>query len=1844
MNRPQGRHINGPDLLAYLDGELNAAEAARVEAHLATCPDCAAELAELRFVRDGLEATIPPALAGVSLSPTAADRVRERLQRARQREQGPLWETWWWLVDLGRRLSRQWVVAAYAALALLVIGFGLSAHQSSRVAETGDEQETLVLAQGQFAPGSQAAVRILVRDVNDAEPVAGAQVSLRVGRTPGLAQEVFSGQTDQFGTADIRFEVPENVTGDAALIVETRSNKGEDTITQPIHVARQYRLLVSSDKPAYQPGQTIHLRALALGAVDNQPAVGEEIGFVVLSPGGDKLTQRTLPASDYGIAALEFPLDEQAPEGVYTLQAALGDTVSERTVTVRAYALPRFEVTVETDRTFYQPGDPVAGTLEADYFFDKPVVGGQVTLRGYVYGVEREQVIELYGWTDETGRFEFGFDLPKRLLATEDGASAQFGLEAQVVDAAGQSEITALTLPISEQLIHIEAVPESGRLEPGLENIVYLLTSYPDGQPAQTTLTVRYDDEQSELQTDPFGLAQYRLVPPQADVSLSVSARDPFGAQAQAHLPLQRDTDDLPLLLRAERATYRVGQTLRLEALVGPDLDGRAVYLDLVKEGQPLLSTSAPVEAGRARFAVDLDEATYGTLELQAYLVQPDGQIVRDTRLVIVDAPRQIQVAVSADQPVYQPGQTAQLDFRTTLSQSTNSQSTNSPPPPLTLPVQAALGIGVVDQSVYALEEQTPGFAQLYFLLEKELLDPRYQAPGLSLPALFPGQADADLQGAQDTALRQAQDTAVKAAWADAPASRFPPVIRSYADKLAALITRELNAMRSLSRWLSRALVGLPLLLALVTGAGLRSVGVLAGALRRVGKGLALLILASPVIVPGAALTIWLTWKLLGPLALALTLVIWLAAWAGFTLHAWRAGDQRAQVAAGLALAYLLLGGVMTYVAANDGDLTQASRLGVALAYLLTLLSLVTFGQGLIVGGSRWPGWAATALGLLLVPMTVFVATLPGLSSEFARTLGSPTVYSLPSGLLTGCGGSDEEFETVIVEKTVVQEKTVVEKETVVEEGETVVQEKTVVEEKIVVVTATPEPAPQEPTQPPPAATPLPSSSPAAEPTQPTVEFEPTEAVEPGEEGALEPAPLPTAAAPTEPPPAEPPRLRQFFPETLYWAAEVLTDETGRLSLALPLADSITTWRLTALASSQNGELGAASYDLQVFQDFFLDLDLPPSLTQGDVVRLPVTVYNYLPQPQTVQLSLESDDWIQDPATHLPIYQTTLTIDGNDLAVAYFTIQPQSHGLGRLTLTAKGENRSDALSRQVRVEPNGFEQRESLSDRLGHGAAAQIQFPDEAITGTQRLEVRLFAGGTAPFVQGREALLAHPAGGLEQVLATHYANVLILGQASDDQLRLQAEQYVATGYQRLLSFELPGGGFAPFGDTPYQPAQPDLRLTAQALMGLAETALVHPVDPAVLRRTADWIFETQASDGSWASEADRPIPLTAYVTWALVESSAGAGQNYAADTQVQFGLNHLERHLDQVSDPYSLALVANALVAADPQTKAAQGALDHLADQATRIEGAAYWESQAGAPPSLSGATGPSRDLETNALATLALLRSGDERLIELAQAGLTGLIRAQDEGGGWHTPQASALALKAFNQALSRPQPTVDASLELELDGQTTHRIVIGPDETGVVRTLYLDDVGPGAHSLRLTADGATQGLTYQIVAVYHLPWDQLPPPPAPESAPVQVAVSYDRTRLLVDETVTATLQLSQQRPADAGTQQAVVELGLPPGFEVVPSDLSGWIAQTADQPTRLRRYQIVGRRLTLYLESLPDPGQPDQARRTIRLSFRLQARLVTRAQTGPTLAYDPHNPTQRAVHPPTEIIVQSP
>ena len=171
------------------------------------------------------------------------------------------------------------------------------------------------------------------------------------------------------------------------------------------------------------------------------------------------------------------------------------------------------------------------------------------------------------------------------------------------------------------------------------------------------------------------------------------------------------------------------------------------------------MSTRAvDVTDGKAEVAVDLTPDLYGTLELHAYKILRSGSITRDTRLVVVDEANDLAVTLTPGADTYKPGEDAVLDV---LVNGTDGAG-----------VHSAVGLAVVDESVFALAEQDPGFAKLYFMLEAELLQPKYELHGFGIPEMI-----AEPYPVDDPVLREAQEGAGKAALASAvrQASPFQP-------------------------------------------------------------------------------------------------------------------------------------------------------------------------------------------------------------------------------------------------------------------------------------------------------------------------------------------------------------------------------------------------------------------------------------------------------------------------------------------------------------------------------------------------------------------------------------------------------------------------------------------------------------------------------------------------------------------------------------------------------------------------------------------------------------------------------------------------------------------------------------------------------------------------------------------------------------------------------------------------------------------------------------------------------------------------------------------------------------
>jgi uncharacterized protein YfaS (alpha-2-macroglobulin family) len=1588
------------------------------------------------------------------------------------------------------------------------------------------QHETVVLGQSHFTPGSQAALRVVVRDSKDARPLENAEISVALKPNDGgKAISLFSGATDELGTANISFTIPEDTSSNQTLIVETKSELGSDKVERTVTIERDYRVLLTTDKPLYQPGQVIHIRSLALSTFDLTPASKQEMEIIIADGKGNKVFRERFTTSEYGVAAGDFQLATQVNTGAYKITTTMGNTSSEKTVTVERYVLPKFAVELNTDRSFYMPGERVEGSLNSVYFFGKPVAGGHVRLEGYTFDVERTITFELQGTTDDSGNFVFSFDLPAYIAGTDlEGGLGRYYLQASVTDLAEHTEISNTSLPVAASALVIDAIPEGGQFRQGVENILYVLTSYPDGTPAETSLNLNFFETGQEIavQTGPFGLAEVRLTPASPYQGMLISALDASGASASKEFIFEGEWLDETVLLRPDRPAYIVGDTMQLTIL--SSLPSGTAYLDIIREGQTVSTRAVDIEEGRAEVAVDLTPDLYGTLELHAYKILSWGGITRDTRLVVVNNASDLNLTLSPDQGEFRPGDEAGMSIQVTGQ---NGQG-----------AQAAVGLAIVDESVFALAEQDPGFAKLYFLLEQELLQPKYDLHGFSIPDLVTG-----VPLSSQEAVDAVEDAAMASLAEVAPhTSGFSLQANSHDIPLAIFTLSLLAIWQAGNLW--------------------RSLGVGLGLLAL----LALLLIVWPhpwANDPLEKLGLFFEWiGYSGDETLLALMGLAFLSYIGLIVLAWRRKDRALGWALGLLPLLLVTLGFTVYVAERasaspDESVLILGLVAFALLPLGFLLRAASFGEQRRI---------FAALGAGLLGLFLIFGTLPVLALSASGGFGAPAVGAV---------------RNLAVEEVML-------------EGE------------------------------------LLAAAPAAE--------EAPDVDEAGVDAKDDNGTSNTGSG-------EPPRLRQFFPETMLWIPDAVTETDGTLHLDFPVADSITTWRMTALASTQDGRLGSATGSLRVFQDFFIDLDLPLALTVGDEISIPVGVFNYLESGQTVRLELEQAAWFD----LLDEAEKTIEIAPNDITVVYFRVRAEEFGRQPFQVTAWGSQMSDAIRKEVQVYPDGKEIHFTQSDRLTADAPIQqsVSIPADVIPGTQELIVKIYPGVVSQVVEGLDSILRMPYGCFEQTSSTTYPNVLVLDylkttdQAAPE-VQFKAEEFINLGYQRLTTFEVGGsGGFSLFGDPP-----PDRMLTAYGLQEFTDMSRVHNVDPALVQRAADWVFSQQASDGTWENDqglvhentwsslGDDRLPVTAYIVWSLVDAG------FTDDARTQKALSYLRESQGKAEDPYVVALLANALVAADiaeggELSSITRTVLDRLASLAVFQGNSATWTSSVA---TFMGSEGQTGSIETTALAALAFLRANSHP--ELANAALTALIQQKDSFGTWYSTQATVLSLKALIESVRAGAEDVDASVTVTLNGGQTRTVQVTPENFDVVQLLAFDDINIGRdNTIEITVEGEGN-LMYQVSGSYYLPWDKLAryPEAVPSEDLVTIDVAYDRTELAVDDTVKVDVSVTLNEPGGRA-DWALIDLGLPPGFNVETADLAALVSKFDDIPEdyefpTVERYELTGRQILVYIGNL-------SANHPLTFSYNLIAKFPLSAQTPASTAYDYYNPDVSGEAEPQTLVV---
>ncbi len=199
--------------------------------------------------------------------------------------------------------------------------------------------ETALSASQEFYAGSTAAIRCnvyAVRTITENVPLEGAKVSvtLRAADGKGKVHSLYTGKTGSNGIANARLDIPAVSQGQYILAVATQSKFGEEKLERQVQVKAESKILLVTDKPLYQPGQTMHIRALALRPFDLKPVPPTELVFEVEDAKGNKVFKRAYRTSEYGIASVDFILADEVNMGAYQIRALMGQQQAQKTVTV----------------------------------------------------------------------------------------------------------------------------------------------------------------------------------------------------------------------------------------------------------------------------------------------------------------------------------------------------------------------------------------------------------------------------------------------------------------------------------------------------------------------------------------------------------------------------------------------------------------------------------------------------------------------------------------------------------------------------------------------------------------------------------------------------------------------------------------------------------------------------------------------------------------------------------------------------------------------------------------------------------------------------------------------------------------------------------------------------------------------------------------------------------------------------------------------------------------------------------------------------------------------------------------------------------------------------------------------------------------------------------------------------------------------------------------------------------------------------------------------------------------------------------------------------------------------
>ena len=607
---------------------------------------------------------------------------------------------------------------------------------------------------------------------------------------------------------------------------------------------------------------------------------------------------------------------------------------------------------------------------------------------------------------------------------------------------------------------------------------------------------------------------------------------------------------------------------------------------------------------------------------------------------------------------------------------------------------------------------------------------------------------------------------------------------------------------------------------------------------------------------------------------------------------------------------------------------------------------------------------------------------------------------------------------------------------------------------------------------------------------------------------------------------------------TVYWNPSLITNSKGKAKLSFYNTGMVSSFRISAEGYSGDGLIGRKEVTYHTKLPVSIDTRIPESIGFEDVIDLPILIRNETEETIDGELLFNETIGIAFDKPSISV-----TLNANASMTFFAKISPKGlSGDFPIEISFHSKKYSDQISKIIKVYPVGFPRTVSYS---GKDSDRILTFDiTEAEEGTLSATLSAYPDILTDLFSGAKSILREPHGCFEQVSASTFPNVLALqflqqsGQI-DPETESHALKLINSGYQKLVAYEINGGGFEWFGHPPAHEG-----LSAYGLLEFHEMKKVFPnVDVKMMERTKQWLLSRRTGHGGFKqnsgkygfSSASKSVN-NAYIVYALTETGEkDIAQEYHTALNESF----------DSQDMYRMALMANASYnMGDMESYERLVALFEKTINFSNL-------SALKIDHSLVRSYGTSLLVETLSVWTVALLKD-EQTDVGLVSKCIKSIL-AHRSNGKFESTQANTLALQALTNYASLVRRTKDAGkIQILVNDAVIEEHTYSKDASDeiVLKNFKQHLNQNGKNLVRVRFLDTEHPLPYDLNVFWHTK-----KPTSNNQAKFKLEVDLKQERIRVNETVRMSIVMTNI--TKLGLPMCIARIGLPAGLSAQPWQL---------------------------------------------------------------------------------------